>query len=143
MIEADYLRYLTYKGCRERYNLDVESAMRYLQEEGSAIDTLIQRIEHELTTIEKAGFPGYFLIVQDILRFCREKGIPTGPGRGSICGSAVAYATYITDVEPLRFGIPFERFLHLERIAQPDIDLDICQVRRQEVIAYLDRKSVV
>lgn len=137
MIEVDYLRYLTYKGCRERYSLDVESAMRYPQEEGSAIDTLIQRIEHELTTIEKAGFPGYFLIVQDILRFCREKGIPTGPGRGSICGSAVAYATYITDVEPLRFGIPFERFLHLERIAQPDIDLDICQVRRQEVIAYL------
>ena len=77
------------------------------------------------------------LIVADILRFCRESGIPSGPGRGSVCGSAVAYAIGITDVDPLRFEIPFERFLHLERIAQPDIDIDICQVRRHEVIEYL------
>lgn len=138
MIEADYLRYLTYQGARERYKVDLEFAGGLpVFGKNSPDETLRTRIEHELTTIEKAGFPSYFLIVADILRFCREKGIPTGPGRGSICGSAVAYATYITDVEPLQFGIPFERFLHLERIAQPDIDLDICQVRRQEVIQYL------
>jgi DNA polymerase-3 subunit alpha len=128
--EALYLRYLTYRGCRERYGYDVEAG---------ADDALTKRIEHELTTIEKAGFPSYFLIVADILRFCRDNDIPTGPGRGSVCGSAVAYATRITDVEPIKFGIPFERFLHLERIAQPDIDLDICQARRSEVIEYLRR----
>jgi DNA polymerase-3 subunit alpha len=134
-MEAEYLRFLTYKGCRERYGVDVENVIvDNLQDH-----ELLKRIAHELDTIEKAGFPGYFLIVADILRFCREAGIPTGPGRGSICGSAVAFATYITDVEPISFGIPFERFLHLERIAQPDIDLDICQARRQEVIEYLRR----
>lgn len=133
--EAAYLRYLTYRGCRERYGIDVELFSHASGDEA----TLQRRIAHELDTIEKAGFPGYFLIVADILRFCRESSIPTGPGRGSICGSAVAYATRITDVEPLRFGIPFERFLHLERIAQPDIDLDICQARRGEVIDYLRR----
>lgn len=133
-LEASYLRYLTYKGCIERYDVDVELQLDYPPD---ARDTLSQRIEHELATIDKARFPGYFLIVADILRFCRENGIPTGPGRGSICGSAVAYAVKITDVEPIRFGIPFERFLHLERIQQPDIDLDICQARRDEVIQYL------
>jgi DNA polymerase III subunit alpha len=123
---ALYLRYLAEKGANERYG-----------EFGGAIK---DRIEFELSVIEKAGFPEYFLVVYDILRFCRERGIPTGPGRGSICGSSVAYATYITDVEPIRFGIPFERFLHLERVAQPDIDLDICQARRGEVIEYLHEK---
>jgi DNA polymerase-3 subunit alpha len=138
-MEADYLRYITYRGVHERYGIDIDDPALQC---GAGIvdngtDELVLRIEHELATIEKAGFPGYFLIVADILRFCREAGIPTGPGRGSICGSAVAYATRITDVEPIQFGIPFERFLHLERIAQPDIDLDICQARRQEVIDYL------
>lgn len=138
-LEASYLRYLTYKGCRERYGIDIEPLVGDSYVTDSDTHALVQRIEHELYTIEKAGFPGYFLIVADILRFCREQGIPTGPGRGSICGSSVAFATYITDVEPIRFGIPFERFLHLERIAQPDIDLDICQARRGEVIEYLRR----
>jgi DNA polymerase-3 subunit alpha len=123
-----YLRYLTYRGCEERYGVDV------LHGTGTE---LAKRVEHELSTIEAAGFSSYFCIVQDVLRFCRAQSIPTGPGRGSICGSVVAYATGITDVEPIRFGIPFERFLHLERIAQPDIDLDICANRRSEVIDYL------
>jgi DNA polymerase III subunit alpha len=137
-METQYLRYITYKGVRERYGVDIEFLTELdLHMADADTSTLHQRIEHELSTIEAAGFPGYFLIVADILRFCRERGIPTGPGRGSICGSAVAYATRITDVEPIRFGIPFERFLHLERIAQPDIDLDICQARRGEVIDYL------
>jgi DNA polymerase-3 subunit alpha len=136
--ESLYLRYLTYEGCRARYGIDIEFLGGLPVFGKNSPDTILrERIEHELDTIEKAGFPGYFLIVADILRFCRERNIPTGPGRGSICGSAVAYATYITDVEPIKFGIPFERFLHLERIAQPDIDLDICQVRRNEVIEHL------
>lgn len=135
-----YLRYLTYKGVEERYGVDVRAI------EGAEIDSapaeqfeLARRVRHELDTIESAGFSSYFCIVQDVLRFCRDAGIATGPGRGSICGSVVAYATFITDVEPIRFGIPFERFLHLERVAQPDIDLDICANRRSEVIDYLRR----
>lgn len=134
-----YLRYLSYKGVEERYGVDVRAvdASNHAAHEESV--TLASRVEHELNTIESAGFSSYFCIVQDVLRFCREQGIATGPGRGSICGSVVAYATYITDVEPIRFGIPFERFLHLERIAQPDIDLDICANRRSEVIDYLRR----
>lgn len=127
----DYLRFLTYRGCDERYGIDI------LAEPTS---DLARRVEHELSTIEAAGFSSYFCIVQDILRFCREQSIATGPGRGSICGSVVAYAVRITDVEPIRFGIPFERFLHLERVAQPDIDLDICANRRAEVIDYLRLK---
>lgn len=121
--DASYLRYLAIRGAHERYG-DYEGVVE-------------ERIEHELHVLETAGFPNYFLIVADLMRFCRDSDIPTGPGRGSVCGSAVAYATYITDVDPIRFGIPFERFLHLERVAQPDIDLDICQARRPEVIQYL------
>lgn len=137
--EDHYLRYLTYRGCIERYNTDVNESWRLGTPTIFEDNEIVKRIEHELDTICKAGFAGYFLVVADILRYCREARIPTGPGRGSICGSAVAYAVGITDVEPMRFGIPFERFLHLERIAQPDIDLDICQSRRQEVIEYLRR----
>lgn len=137
MSDALYLRYLTYRGVKDRYGIDIEEVSIGASIVDADTETLANRIEHELATLEKAGFPGYMLIVSDILRFCREAGIPTGPGRGSICGCAVAYAIGITDVDPLRFNIPFERFLHLERIAQPDIDLDICQVRRPEVIDYL------
>lgn len=133
---TEYLRYLTYKGVEERYGVDVREVHPLARD---SAQYLAERVEHELSTIETAGFPAYFCIVQDVLRFCREAGIATGPGRGSICGSVVAYATYITDVEPIRFGIPFERFLHLERVAQPDIDLDICANRRHEVIDYLRR----
>ncbi len=125
-----YLRFLALRGLKERFGLvsiDPESV-------------IFQRLDTELHTIETAGFSPYFLIVADIMRFCRESGIPTGPGRGSVCGSLVAYVVGITDVDPLRFGIPFERFLHLERIAMPDIDLDICQARRGEVIEYLHKR---
>lgn len=128
MTEDDrYLQYLAYVGAEQRYgrhNIDANPEIE-------------RRLEHELETIRTAGFSGYFLVVADIMRFCREAGIPTGPGRGSVCGSAVAYAVGITDVDPLRFDIPFERFLHLERVAQPDVDIDLCQARRAEVIDYL------
>ena len=87
--------------------------------------------------IEKMRFPGYFLIVSDFIKFAKSKGIPVGPGRGSGAGSLVAYALTITDLDPLRFGLFFERFLNPERISMPDFDIDFCQTRRGEVIDYV------
>src|SRR5207302_3809 len=86
------------------------------------------------------GFAGYFLIVWDIIKFARGRGIPVGPGRGSAAGSLVAYALRITDLDPLVYGLLFERFLNPERISLPDIDMDFCMDRRQEVINYVVEK---
>ena len=95
------------------------------------------RLEFELDTIEKMRFPGYFLIVSDFIKYAKSKGIPVGPGRGSGAGSLVAYALTITDLDPLRFGLFFERFLNPERMSMPDFDVDFCQTRRGEVIDYV------
>ncbi len=86
------------------------------------------------------GFPSYFLIVSDFIREAREKGIAVGPGRGSAAGSIVSWALRITEIDPLRFDLLFERFLNPERISMPDIDIDFCQARRSEVIDYVTRK---
>ena len=83
------------------------------------------------------GFPGYFLIVADFIKYAKSQGIPVGPGRGSGAGSLVAYALTITDLDPLRFGLFFERFLNPERVSMPDFDIDFCQTRRGEVIDYV------
>ncbi|MEM6546905.1 MAG: DNA polymerase III subunit alpha [Pseudomonadota bacterium] len=99
-----------------------------------------ERLEFELGIIEKMGFPGYFLIVADFIKWAKEQSIPVGPGRGSGAGSLVAYALTITDLDPLRYGLLFERFLNPERISMPDFDIDFCQDRREEVIAYVQRK---
>src|SRR5229473_3459608 len=96
-----------------------------------------QRLAYELDVIQRAGYAGYFLIVYDLMKAARDRGIPTGPGRGSSAGSLVAYALRITDVDPLKFDLLFERFLNLERISMPDIDLDFCFERRGEVIEYV------
>ena len=82
-------------------------------------------------------FPGYFLIVADFIQWAKGQGIPVGPGRGSGAGSLVAYALTITDLDPIRFGLLFERFLNPERVSMPDFDIDFCQDRRDEVIAYV------
>lgn len=95
------------------------------------------RLAFELEVIEKMRFSGYFLIVADFIRFAKSKGIPVGPGRGSGAGSLVAYALTITDLDPLRFGLFFERFLNPERTSMPDFDVDFCQTRRGEVIDYV------
>ncbi len=95
------------------------------------------RLEHELAVIGKMGFPGYFLVVWDFIRQARERGIPVGPGRGSAAGSVVSYALGITDIDPLEHDLLFERFLNPERISMPDIDIDFCQRRRDEVIEYV------
>ncbi len=99
-----------------------------------------QRLERELQTIVQMGFPGYFLIVWDFIRYAREAGIPVGPGRGSAAGSLVAYCLRITDIDPLEYDLLFERFLNPERITLPDIDIDFCFRRRGEVIEYVTRK---
>lgn len=96
-----------------------------------------ERMEYELSVIEKMGYADYFLIVQDYVNFAKSKGIPVGPGRGSGAGSVVAYFLGITDVDPLRFDLLFERFLNPERVSMPDIDVDFCYNRRDEVIQYV------
>ena len=99
-----------------------------------------KRLEFELGVILSMGYAGYFLIVADFIRFARASGIPVGPGRGSGAGSLVAWALAITDLDPLRFGLLFERFLNPDRVSMPDFDIDFCQERRDEVIRYVQRK---
>ena len=98
------------------------------------------RLERELAVINKMGFPGYFLIVSDFIKWAKSQGIPVGPGRGSGAGSLVAYSLTITNLDPLRFGLLFERFLNPERVSMPDFDIDFCQERREEVISYVQRR---
>lgn len=99
-----------------------------------------ERLEFELGVISKMGFPGYFLIVSDFIKWSKKNGIPVGPGRGSGAGSVVAWSLYITDLDPIRFGLLFERFLNPERISMPDFDIDFCQSRRDEVIKYVQER---
>jgi len=99
-----------------------------------------ERLEREIKLIEKMRFEGYFLIVWDLLKAARERGIPVGPGRGSAAGSLLAYALEITEIDPLEYDLLFERFLNPERISLPDIDMDFCARRRQEMIEYVTRK---
>jgi DNA polymerase-3 subunit alpha len=99
-----------------------------------------ERLDYELGVIAEMGYPGYFLIVADFIQWAKAEGIPVGPGRGSGAGSVVAWALTITDLDPLRFGLLFERFLNPERISMPDFDVDFCQERRDEVIRYVQEK---
>jgi DNA polymerase III subunit alpha len=98
------------------------------------------RLAYELDVIIKMNFPGYFLIVADFIKYAKSQNIPVGPGRGSGAGSLVAYALTITDLDPMRFGLLFERFLNPDRVSMPDFDIDFCQERRDEVIAYVCRR---
>lgn len=99
-----------------------------------------ERLDYELGIINKMQFPGYFLIVSDFIKWSKEQKIPVGPGRGSGAGSLVAWSLQITDVDPLQFGLLFERFLNPERVSMPDFDIDFCQERREEVIQYVRQK---
>src|SRR6185437_11339115 len=105
--------------------------------EGVSEDEYRQRLDFELGVIERMKYPGYFLIVSDFIKWAKAHDIPVGPGRGSGAGSLVAYALTITELDPMRFGLLFERFLNPERISMPDFDIDFCQERRDEVIAYV------
>ncbi len=98
------------------------------------------RLEREIQVITQMGFPGYFLIVSDFIKWAKARGIPVGPGRGSGAGSLVAYSLTITDLDPLQYGLLFERFLNPERVSMPDFDIDFCQERREEVISYVQQR---
>jgi DNA polymerase-3 subunit alpha len=104
---------------------------------GLDAETYRQRLDFELNVIDRMKYPGYFLIVADFIQWAKKQGVPVGPGRGSGAGSLVAYALTITDLDPLRFGLLFERFLNPDRVSMPDFDIDFCQDRRDEVIAYV------
>lgn len=119
----EYLHHLTYLGAKERYEL--------------ISDELKERIDYELGVIKKMGFPGYFLIVQDFLSAARRMNVSVGPGRGSAAGSVVAYCIQITDVDPIKYGLLFERFLNPDRISMPDIDIDFDEDGREEVLKYV------
>jgi DNA polymerase-3 subunit alpha len=125
--ENNYLRHLTYEGARFRY--------------GDELDTeTVERIDFELATIERTGYPGYFLIVQDFCHAARDMGVSVGPGRGSAAGSVVAYCIQITNVDPIRYNLLFERFLNPDRISMPDIDIDFDDEGRGRVIEWVINK---
>ncbi|KPI46625.1 DNA polymerase III subunit alpha [Clostridioides difficile] len=121
-----YLRELCFNGLKERYD--------------SPSDEVLERLNYELDVIEKMGYVEYFLIVWDFINFSKENNIIVGPGRGSAAGSIVAYTLKITDIDPIKYSLLFERFLNPERISMPDIDIDFCYERREEVIDYVKRK---
>jgi DNA polymerase-3 subunit alpha len=107
---------------------------------GRSFDEYSERLATEIRVIETMKYPGYFLIVSDFIQWAKAQGIPVGPGRGSGAGSLVAYALTITDLDPIRFGLLFERFLNIERVSMPDFDIDFCQDRRDEVIRYVQNR---
>src|SRR5438874_7509116 len=107
---------------------------------GHTLEAYRERLDFELKVIEGMKYPGYFLIVSDFIQWAKARGIPVGPGRGSGAGSLVSYALTITDLDPIRFGLLFERFLNPERVSMPDFDIDFCQDRRDEVIAYVQER---
>ena len=121
-----YLKELCYKGLNERYS--------------EVTKQLEERLEYELSVIKKMEFEPYFLIVWDFVRYAKEEGIMVGPGRGSAAGSLVAYCLNITNIDPIAYGLLFERFLNPERINMPDFDIDFCYERREEVIEYVSKK---
>lgn len=123
---ADYLRHLCQTGLEKRYE--------------QITDEIKERLEHELNTIISMGFVNYFLVVWDFIKFAKDHDIPVGPGRGSAAGSLVAYTLGITDLDPLKYNLLFERFLNPERYTLPDIDVDFCYERRPEVIDYVSQK---
>ena len=102
--------------------------------------TLLEKLNYELGVIQKMGYVDYFLIVWDFINWAREHDIPVGPGRGSAAGSIVSYCLHITNIDPIRYNLLFERFLNPERVSMPDIDIDFCYERRQEVIDYVSEK---
>jgi DNA polymerase-3 subunit alpha len=128
-----YLRRLAEEGLERRFK---EQGI----EDGEKRKEYYDRLNHELQIIKDMGFPGYFLIVWDFINWAKKNGIPVGPGRGSAAGSLVAYAIGITDIDPIRFNLLFERFLNPERVTMPDIDVDICQEGRDRVIQYVREK---
>ncbi|MEP6716095.1 MAG: DNA polymerase III subunit alpha, partial [Terriglobia bacterium] len=133
-----YFAYVARQGFeRRRPRLEALRASGWLKHD---LEEYVERLEREISMIQKMQFSGYFLIVWDFIRYAKSKSIPVGPGRGSAAGSLVGYAMSITDIDPLQYGLLFERFLNPERISMPDIDIDFCMNRRGEVIQYVTEK---
>ena len=136
MTPDEYFRYASHEGLKDR--------MAHLYPNATERDTqmpaYLERLEFEIGTILKMGFPGYFLIVGDFINWAKNNGCPVGPGRGSGAGSLVAYALKITDLDPIRYKLLFERFLNPERVSMPDFDIDFCQTNRNLVIDYVKAK---
>lgn len=124
--QEDFLRHLTYEGAKKRY--------------GELTAKITERLDFELKVINESGYPGYFLIVQDFTNAAREMGVAVGPGRGSAAGSAVAYCIGITNVDPIKYNLLFERFLNPERVSMPDIDIDFDDEGRSKIIDYVIEK---
>jgi DNA polymerase-3 subunit alpha len=122
----DFLEKLAWEGVKQRYK--------------EVTPEIEQRLRHELAVIKQTGYAGYFLITQDFIRAARERGIPVGPGRGSAAGSLVSYCIGITNIDPIKYNLIFERFLNPERVTMPDIDIDFCYERREEIIQYVREK---
>jgi DNA polymerase-3 subunit alpha len=121
--DFDYLKYLTFEGIKHRFDRTTPG--------------IEERLRYELGIIKKMGLSGYFLIVREIVQFAREKGIPVGPGRGSAVGSLALYSLGITDVDPLKYNLIFERFLNPDRLSLPDVDADFGDTRRDEIIDFI------
>ena len=121
--ENNFLRYLTYEGAKKRY--------------GTLTDEITERIDFELSVIANTGYPGYFLIIQDLIAAAREMGVSVGPGRGSAAGSVVAYCLKITNIDPIKYNLLFERFLNPDRVSMPDIDIDFDDEGRGKVMDYV------
>jgi DNA polymerase-3 subunit alpha len=124
--ENNYLRHITYEGAKKRY--------------GEITDEIKERLDFELSVIKNTGYPGYFLIVEDFIREARKMGVSVGPGRGSAAGSVVAFCTWITNIDPLKYDLLFERFLNPERVSMPDIDIDFDDEGRGKVLDYVIEK---
>lgn len=138
--ESEELIYKAEQGLLARLEYQVYLPDDNDQQKEEKKNRYFERLAYEIGIIEKMGFPGYFLIVSDFIQWAKAQGIPVGPGRGSGAGSLVAWALTITDIDPIRFSLIFERFLNPERVSMPDFDVDFCQDRRDEVIDYVRRK---
>ena len=138
--EADKLREMAREGLVRRMQNNVYSSDMTPEAKLEIDQKYTARLESELDMIIQMGFPGYFLIVADFIQWSKRQGIPVGPGRGSGAGSLVAWSLTITDIDPIRFGLIFERFLNPERVSMPDFDIDFCQERRDEVIHYVQQR---
>jgi DNA polymerase-3 subunit alpha len=128
----EHMSLIAREGLEERLKENVIS--------GEKVDLYRERLENEIETVKRMGFSGYFLVVSDFINFAKDRGIPVGPGRGSAAGSLVAYAMGITELDPIQYNLLFERFLNPERVSMPDIDVDFCAERRDEVIKYVTDK---
>ena len=145
-IELDKIHLPHFDVPEEFKHLNLDQYLRHESEVGMKIryseftPELHQRLEHELTIIEKMGYAGYFLIVKDFVDYARNEQIPVGPGRGSAAGSLVSYSLGITNIDPMKYDLLFERFLNPHRVSMPDIDIDFCYERREEIIKYVKEK---